>query len=205
MREDRRCGFPRVPGDDEVPARQEGERLGGDFDPDGPPGGCPETDQRVLPRGFHDPMDIRNDRIPDGNPFDQRTDLPDLFRCDDGEETVPRTREGIFPDKTQFRFPVGVGKPEPEDEPVQLRLWEGIGSVQLERILGGDNEKRIREGVVFASTDTWRSLIASSRALWARGLLRLISSASTMFAERGPGEEVKLLLSASKMWTRTTS
>src|SRR3972149_6867378 len=60
-------------------------------------------------------------------------------------------------------------------------------------------------GYVFVSTDTWRSLIASSRALWARGLLRLISSARTMFANRGPGEKVKLLLSESKMWTPTTS
>jgi hypothetical protein len=52
-------------------------------------------------------------------------------------------------------------------------------------------------GYVFVSTETWRSLIASSRALWARGLLRLISSASTMFAKSGPGAKVKLLLSAS--------
>src|SRR4030066_90927 len=55
------------------------------------------------------------------------------------------------------------------------------------------------------STVTWRSLIPSSRALCALGLLRLISSARTMLANRGPGENVKFRLSASKMWTPRTS
>src|SRR4030042_18586 len=50
------------------------------------------------------------------------------------------------------------------------------------------------------STVTWRSLIPSSRALCALGLLRLISSARTMLANRGPGENVKFRLSASQMW-----
>src|SRR3990170_2805332 len=53
-------------------------------------------------------------------------------------------------------------------------------------------------GYVFVSTDTWRSLMASSRALWARGLLRLISSARTMFANRGLGEQVTRELDAAE-------
>src|SRR4030067_903561 len=58
-------------------------------------------------------------------------------------------------------------------------------------------------GYVFVSTDTWRSLIASSRALWARGLLRLISSARAMFANRGPGEKARAS-STSLLFPRRT-
>ncbi len=37
------------------------------------------------------------------------------------------------------------------------------------------------------STETWPSDIASSRQLCVRGVVRLISSASTRFANNGPG------------------
>ena len=42
-------------------------------------------------------------------------------------------------------------------------------------------------GYVLPSTETWRSLIASSRALWVRGVVRLISSARITLAKIGPG------------------
>ena len=45
-------------------------------------------------------------------------------------------------------------------------------------------------GWVWPSTDTCRSLIASSRALCVRGVARLISSASTTLAKIGPGLKV---------------
>ena len=47
-------------------------------------------------------------------------------------------------------------------------------------------------GWVCPSTDTCRSLIASSRALCVRGVARLISSASTILAKIGPGTEGEL-------------
>ncbi len=43
---------------------------------------------------------------------------------------------------------------------------------------------------VFPSTETWPSLIASSRALWVRGVVRLISSARITLAKIGPGLKV---------------
>ncbi len=42
------------------------------------------------------------------------------------------------------------------------------------------------------STVTWRSAIASSSADCVRGIARLISSTSTMFAKIGPGPELEL-------------
>ena len=46
-------------------------------------------------------------------------------------------------------------------------------------------------GWVCPSTDTCRSLIASSRAICVRGVARLISSARTMLAKIGPGLKAK--------------
>ena len=43
---------------------------------------------------------------------------------------------------------------------------------------------------VLPSTETWPSLIASSRALWVRGVVRLISSARITLAKIGPGLKV---------------
>ena len=40
---------------------------------------------------------------------------------------------------------------------------------------------------VMLSTDTWASFIASRRLLWVFGVVRLISSASTIWAKIGPG------------------
>ena len=42
------------------------------------------------------------------------------------------------------------------------------------------------------STETWASAIASSRQLCVRGVVRLISSARTRFANSGPGLKTKL-------------
>ena len=41
-------------------------------------------------------------------------------------------------------------------------------------------------GCCLPSMETWPSLMASRRADWVLGLVRLISSASTMEAKRGP-------------------
>ncbi len=44
---------------------------------------------------------------------------------------------------------------------------------------------------VVRSAVTWFSSIASSSADWVLGLVRLISSASTMLANSGPGDQKK--------------
>ena len=48
-------------------------------------------------------------------------------------------------------------------------------------------------GCVWPSTDTCRSLMASSKALCVRGVARLISSANTTLAKIGPGAKTELL------------
>ena len=45
---------------------------------------------------------------------------------------------------------------------------------------------------VAPSTDTCPTFIASSRLLWVRGVVRLISSARTTFAKMGPRLKTKL-------------
>ncbi len=52
---------------------------------------------------------------------------------------------------------------------------------------------------------TWRSSIASSSADWVFGEARLISSASTMLANSGPGWNTKLSLARWKTLTPTRS
>ena len=81
--------------------------------PPRPGGGRGEPHQGVPPCGLDDPVDVRHDRIPDGHAFDQGAQVPHLLGNEHGEETVPGGRQRVLPDQPQFRFPVGVGKPEP--------------------------------------------------------------------------------------------
>ena len=52
---------------------------------------------------------------------------------------------------------------------------------------------------------TVRSCIASSSALWVRGVARLISSASSRLVKMGPGAKRKLPVSRSKIWVPVMS
>ncbi len=70
---------------------------------------------------------------------------------------------------------------------VELGFRQGEGADLMRRVLGGDNEKGLGQRRVSPSVVTCRSSIASSRALWAFGVARLISSANTSCEKTGPG------------------
>ena len=61
------------------------------------------------------------------------------------------------------------------------------------------------KGCVVWSSDTCASFIASSRLDWVLGVVRLISSARTMFVKIGPGLNTNSCLSGSYTATPRTS
>ena len=80
-----------------------------------------------------------------------------------------------------------------QEEAVELRLGERERPLVLDRVLGRENEERVREAPrVTPSTVTCRSAIASSSADCVFGVARLISSTRTTFAKIGPGRNSKL-------------
>jgi len=79
------------------------------------------------------------------------------------------------------------------------------GPVHLDGVLRGDDDERVGEGWVSPSTVTCPSIIASKSAAWVFGGARLISSASTTFANTGPGWNSKLWVSSSKTFEPMTS
>ena len=47
----------------------------------------------------------------------------------------------------ELRFTVRVAHRDPHEEPVELRLGQRIGAVELDRVLGGDHHERTRQPV----------------------------------------------------------
>ena len=75
-----------------------------------------------------------------------------------------------------------------EHEAVLLDLRQRIGAFLLDGVLRGQHEERLVErDSVLPPTVTWCSCMASSRAAWVLGGVRLISSASRMLVKIGPG------------------
>jgi hypothetical protein len=74
-----------------------------------------------------------------------------------------------------------------EHEPAAAALRERVGAFELNRVLGREHEERLVQRVGAALNRTRCSCIASSSAACVFGGVRLISSASTMFANTGPG------------------
>ena len=80
-----------------------------------------------------------------------------------------------------------VAEPDPEHEPVQLRLGQREGALVLDRVLGGDDEERVGHRVGDAVDRRLPLLHALEQASWVLGVARLISSARTTWLMIGPG------------------
>ena len=75
-----------------------------------------------------------------------------------------------------------------EHEPVELRFGQRIRALELDRVLRREDEERLLRACTSCPARVTRcSCIASSSADCVFGGVRLISSASTMFAKIGPG------------------
>ena len=111
------------------------------------------------------------------------------------------------PGRLQQDAPLVLGRrvvdADAQQEAIHLRLGQRVGAVVLLGVLRGDDQERLRRaGGSRPSTETWPSFIASSSALCVRGVVRLISSASTRFAKIGPGPELELARSSGRGSTR---
>ena len=74
-----------------------------------------------------------------------------------------------------------------EHEAVELRFGQRVRAFLLDRVLRREDEERLRRAsYVLPCTVTRCSCMASSSAACVLGGVRLISSASTMFAKTGP-------------------
>ena len=82
----------------------------------------------------------------------------------------------------------GVAEVDPHREPVELRLGQRVGAVELDRVLGGDDEERARraDGSCPRSRPGARSWPRAGSDC-VRGEARLISSARRTLVKIGPG------------------
>ena len=74
-----------------------------------------------------------------------------------------------------------------QSEPIKLRGRQRIGAL-FQRVLRGEHKKRFGQLECLAACADLRSTIASNSAACVLGGVRLISSASTRFANNGPGK-----------------
>jgi hypothetical protein len=98
---------------------------------------------------------------------------------------VPLRARGGAQDRHLVGFG-GIAHANVEEEAIELRLGQRIGALLLDGILRGEHEERLGRRIVWPAAVTLCSCIASSSAACVRGGARLISSASTMFANTGP-------------------
>ena len=76
-----------------------------------------------------------------------------------------------------------------EQEAVELRFGQRIGALLLDRVLRGQHEERIGQQVPLAADGDLLLLHGFQQAACVFGGVRLISSASTMLANSGPGRK----------------
>ena len=92
-----------------------------------------------------------------------------------------------------FVFEAGVPEAEPHEKAVELGFGQRKGAFVVDRVLRGDHQEGpFADRMVCPSTVTRPSPMASNRAACVRGVARLISSASTIWAKTGPGTEIEL-------------
>ena len=88
---------------------------------------------------------------------------------------------------------VGIAHRQPNHEPVELRLGQGIGALVLDGVLRRDDDERRAEApCVSASIVTCRSSMHSSRADCVFGEARLISSPEHDVGEHRAGAELEV-------------
>src|SRR5262249_40875514 len=101
----------------------------------------------------------------------------------------------VQPEDLPLRRPVRVADVDAHQEAVELVLREGVGALVLVGVLCGQDQERRPQGgrpgvdrhLAGAHGLQEGALGARGGARWVRGVARLISSASTTWAKRGPG------------------
>jgi hypothetical protein len=95
----------------------------------------------------------------------------------------------------------GVADAHADQETVELILREIIGALELERVLRRDDHERPleRHRLIFDAHLLFAHRL--EQRAWVRGVVRLISSASTMLAKIGPGLNSNVCEALLKMET----
>ena len=152
------------------------------------PGACRDGARRA-----HKSQQVALDVVSDAHLADVADDRGQLLRADDGlqrRRPAPRRRHAGGAASPVPRL-VEVAQRDAHEEAVELRLGQRERALELDRVLGREDDERPGSGCVSPSTETWRSCIASSSADWVRGVARLISSTSTTLVKTGPGTKRK--------------
>ncbi len=102
----------------------------------------------MLAAGVDDVDDVRDEHRLDVNPFDGGTYRVELGRVGDlaDHDLVGAAREPAG-DHLDLVADCRVSEVGADDEPVELRLRQGIGALGLHGVLGGDHEERVRQPV----------------------------------------------------------
>ena len=126
-------------------------------------------------------------RVVDADRLDRVLQRAHGREVDDRLEPRDRIAAGALAEQLALDRLLRVAERDAQQEPVHLRLGQRVRAVVLGRVLRRDHHERPSSWCVASSIETWPSLIASSSADCVRGVVRLISSASTTFAKIGPG------------------
>ena len=87
----------------------------------------------------------------------------------------------------QFDLPRRIAHGNPQEEAVELTFRQGVGALELDGVLRGDDHERPGQGVRLPVDRHLPFAHGLQQGARVRGVARLISSARTMLAKIGPG------------------
>ena len=86
------------------------------------------------------------------------------------------------------------------EEAVELGFGKGVGTLLLDGVLGSEDDEGFVKSACSPETVTCFSCMASRRAAWVLGGVRLISSARRRLAKMGPGTNLKSRPPEESVW-----
>ena len=107
-----------------------------------------QVDAVDAPGPAHDLDRVAPDRVADAHPVDLVAQLGDLGGIEDRPERLGAdVRRPVDPQNRVLIIGVGVAEIQKKEEPVELRLRQRKGAFELDRVLGRDDQERVRQRV----------------------------------------------------------
>src|SRR5207248_1442770 len=107
-----------------------------------------QVDAVDAPGPAHDLDRVAPDRVADAHPVDLVAQLGDLGGIKDRPERLGAdVRRPVDPQNRVLIIGVGVAEIQKKEEPVELRLRQRKGAFELDRVLGRDDQERVRQRV----------------------------------------------------------
>jgi hypothetical protein len=127
-----------------------------------------------------------DDRI-DVDVLDRRLDASQRADVDHGPDRPERVGVPLGLDDAHLVVQARIAEGRLEEEPIELRLGKGKGPFVVERVLGREDEERVRQRPRLPVGGDLPLGHGLEQGRCVRGIARLISSTRTMLANTGPG------------------